>query len=302
MKDNIQKIIRRAYDLHIHIGPEIIPRKYTVSELVKQQRGKVAGMALKNHFFPTTPFIYATKKSSLKLVGSLVLNNFVGGLNADAVYSASTISTGPFIVWFPTVSAKQFLDESVWEIAPEWVKNKSFKSRKAKSVQAIRILDSSGNVSSACIDVLRAIKTAKAILATGHISWPESNLLIAKAAQMGIKNMIVTHPIYQRIAMPIEMQKKLATYGAKIELCWSMWKIDEIPIGNIAAQIKAVGANNCILSSDSGQAYSPPPNVALTEFCNALIDEGITQKELITMLIVNPKKLLGISKKGGETI
>ena len=301
MKDNISSIIRRAYDLHVHIGPEIIPRKYTVPTLVKNQTEKLAGVALKNHFFPTTPFIASAAQSPFKLFGSIVLNNFVGGLNADAIYATSTLSDTRFIVWFPTVSAKQFLDNSVWEIAPEWVKKKSFQSRRANSVNPIQIFDASGRLSKSSIDVLRAIKETGSILATGHISWQESYALVSRASRMGIKNIIITHPIYQRIAMPIKMQKKLSTQGAKIELCWSMWKIDEIPITDIAAEIKAVGANNCIVSSDSGQAYSPPPSVALTQFCVALAECGITEKELVTMLVVNPKKLLGISKKGGET-
>lgn len=302
MNNILTTIIRRAYDLHVHIGPEIIPRKYTVATLIQQQQRKMAGMALKNHFYPTTPFINGVKKSPLMLIGSIVLNNFVGGLNADAVYSASTVSNGRFIVWFPTVSAKQFLDNSTWEIAPEWVKNPTFVSRAASSVNSISVFERRGVLSKACIDVLRAIKESDAILATGHISWQESCAVVSRANTMGIKNIIVTHPIYQRIAMPIKMQQKLARCGAKIELCWSMWKIDEIPIENIVAEIKAIGADNCILSSDSGQAYSPPPDIALKEFCRALCNRGITQRELNIMLVVNPKKLLGISKKGGEYI
>lgn len=294
MYDNISSIIKRAYDLHVHIGPEIIPRKYTVVTLIKKEQGNVAGMALKNHFFATTPFINENKKSRLQLFGSVVLNNFVGGLNADAVYAASTLSKNRFIVWFPTISAKKFLAESTWEIAPEWVKDPSFRSRKATRVKPITILNAKGTMSNETIAVLKAIKETDAILATGHISWQESMALIQKANKMGIQNMIITHPIYQRIAMPIAMQKKLASMGAKIELCWSMWKIDGIPITNIAKEIDAIDAKNCILSSDSGQAYSTSPSAALKEFCEALLIEGITKDALIMMLITNPKKVLGI--------
>lgn len=297
MRDNITPIIKRAYDLHVHIGPEIIPRKYTVVTLIQKEQGNVAGMVLKNHFFATTPFMNDNKKSRLQLFGSVVLNNFVGGLNADAVYATSTLSKTRFIVWFPTVSAKKFLTESAWEIAPEWVNNSSFRSRKATSVTPITIFNAKGTISNETIAVLKAIKETDAILATGHISWQESYALIRKANKMGIRNMIITHPIYQRIATPIAMQKKLASMGAKIEFCWSMWKIDKISISNIAAEIKAVGAKNCILSSDSGQAYSKAPSVALKEFCETLLNEGITRDALIMMLITNPKKILGIRRE-----
>ncbi len=297
MSDNISTIIKRAYDLHVHIGPEIIPRKYIVSTLIKNELGNIAGMALKNHFFPTTPFIREVNPNRLQLFGSVTLNNFVGGLNADAVYAASTLTNTRFIVWFPTVSAKKFLTESTWEIAPEWVQKKTFRSRKASTVKALTVFGAKNTLSKECIAVLKAIKETNAILATGHISWQESYALIQEANAIGIRTMIVTHPIYQRIAMPIAMQKKLSAMGAKIELCWSMWKIDNIPIANIATEIKAVGAKNCILSSDSGQAYSKSPSAALKEFGDALLQEGITKNELITMLITNPKKLLGIRRK-----
>ena len=102
--------------------------------------------------------------------------------------------------------------------------------------------------------------------------------------------------------MPIAMQKKLSAMGAKIEPYWSMWKIDNITIANIATEIKAVSAKNCILSSDSGQAYSKSPSAALKEFGDALLQEGITKNELITMLITNPKKLLGIRRKEVKTM
>lgn len=296
MKNNqsLINLIREAYDLHVHMGPEVIPRKYnTPEQLMQSLSGKVAGVALKNHFFSTVPIAAMIPAGKLKVVGSVVLNNFVGGLNPDAIYAASTLAKDPFIVWFPTVSAKQFLNNSTWEIAPEWVdKNAAFSARKANDIVGIRLLDENNKLTSASIAILRAIKQTDAILATGHISWQESRALIQKAATMGIKRMIVTHPIYQRIAMPISIQKELASFGAKIEQCWSMWKIDNIPMNTIAGQIKAIGATNCIISSDSGQSFSSPPNQALYNFCEKLLKEGVSLKELKTMCMANPKKLI----------
>ena len=63
-------------------------------------------------------------------------------------------------------------------------------------------------------------------------------------------------------------------------------------MGEIAQQIKAVGANSVILSSDVGQAFSPAPSQALYEFANLLFEQGISLDELKRMLVANPKKLL----------
>ncbi|MEK9143511.1 MAG: DUF6282 family protein [Patescibacteria group bacterium] len=290
----IDTIIRRSIDLHVHIGPEIIPRKFTVPTLITEETGNIAGMALKNHFFPTVPFINEINSPEIILIGSVVLNNFVGGLNPDGVYAASTLTKKPFIVWFPTVSSKQFLSNSRWEIAPEWVQRQDFFARASKTVNGIELLDANGKLKRETVNVLKAIKQAGAILATGHISWQESLKLVKAANALGIKKIIVTHPIYQKIAMPIAVQKHLTTYGAKIEHCFSMYSIDNIPISEIASQIKAVGYQNCIMSSDVGQTFSPSPSIALKTFSQLLAREGISLGELTKMLVDNPQELIAI--------
>ena len=124
--------VKNFIDLHVHIGPEVIPRKFTVNTVAKEEKGKIAGMALKSQFFPTTPLIKSENKGEgIILVGSVTLNNSVGGLNPDAIYASARISEAPIIVWFPTISAGQFLDNSKYEIPPEWV-GKGFKSRLSK--------------------------------------------------------------------------------------------------------------------------------------------------------------------------
>ena len=37
--------IRDFIDLHVHIGPEPIPRKYTLPKLVREERRKLGGVA-----------------------------------------------------------------------------------------------------------------------------------------------------------------------------------------------------------------------------------------------------------------
>lgn len=290
----IRDIIKQAIDIHVHIGPEIIPRKYTARELAKAQKGKIGGFVLKNHFYPTTPFVKEVKNTyGLAVFGSVVLNNSVGGLNPEAVSAASLLSEKPIVVWFPTINSSNFLQKSEFEVAPEWVKKKGFVARNAKDVKpAIVVIN--GKLTEAAIDVLKKIKECNAILATGHISSEESLILARKAKKIGIKGIVITHPIYQRIAMPIPMQKRLVKMGCFIEQSYSMYAIDKIPIKKITAQIKAVGSKSVILSSDVGQLFSSPPDKALQDFSRKLMGNGVSITELYEMLVVNPKKLLGI--------
>lgn len=296
MNQSINQIIKSSIDLHYHIGPEIIPRKFNnVIGLIKNIKGKLSGIALKNHFYPTTPFINEVKnKEKINLIGSVVLNNSVGGLNPEAIYSASIISREPIIVWFPTISAQNFLDKTKYEIAKEWVQKKDFKARSSKNVKGIYILDQKGGLNKKTIEVLQTIKKTNSILATGHISWKETKQLIKGAMNIGIKKIIITHPIYQKINMPISEQVNFAKKGCFIEVCYSMYSIDKIPISKIAYQIKKIGPNNIILSSDVGQKFSPNPDIALKMFSKLLIKEGITLEMLYLMLVENPRGIIEI--------
>ncbi|MBI3412557.1 MAG: hypothetical protein HY051_00560 [Candidatus Aenigmarchaeota archaeon] len=284
--------VRNFIDLHVHIGPEIIPRKFTVQKLIEEETGKIAGMALKNHFYPTVPMIKSAGERSPTLIGSVTLNNYIGGLNAGAIESSAKISENPVIVWFPTINARNFLEKTIYEIPKEWCGGK-FESRPSKSVRGIAVLDGNGGLSRAATGVLRVVKENNCILATGHISWQESKKLVEEAVRIGIKKIIVTHPIYQKINMPVSVQKKLArNTGVYIEQCYSMYSIDKISIKSIAGQIKQIGVNKCIIASDVGQIKSPSPSEALEKFAVLLKREGITEEELGLMGAKNPGKLI----------
>lgn len=289
-------IIRQAIDLHVHIGPEVIPRAFTAETLARSQRGRLAGAVAKNHCYPTVFATAAVPRTDFLLVPGLVLNNFVGGLNPDAVYATALLAGGPFVVWLPTTHARQFLESSTYEIAPEWVADKSITLRRSSTVSPVEVTQN-GKLTAAARRTIRAVATAGAVLATGHIAWQEAELVAAYARRAGVRSVIVTHPIYQHIGMPLAAQQRLAAAGCFMEQCYSMYKLDGIPIQNIAAEIRAVGAEQVVLSSDVGQAFSVPPDEALTEFAKLLLAEGITLAELRTMLVANPRRILGISSK-----
>ena len=285
--------VKNFIDLHVHIGPEVIPRKFTTAEIVKAESGKIGGLALKNHFSPTTQMIGTIEEpEDLMLIGSVTLNKSVGGLNPDVIYASARISKRPIIVWFPTISADNFLRQSKYEIPPEWV-GAGFESRLSAEADAVRISNAAGELTEETTKVLRAIKKNNCILATGHVSWQDAKTLVRVALMVGIKKIIVTHPVYQLIDMPLEVQKELAqNEGVYIEQTYAMNLIDKIPISKIAEQIKTIGAANCIISSDVGQVNSPNPSEALRTFAMLLNQEGVSEKELKVMGEKNPEQIL----------
>src|SRR3989338_1371015 len=245
MKEQIRELIKNSIDFHVHVSPDILTRKYNAYQLAKRLKGKVKGICLKSHVFPTVALAKEVNKrlASDILIGSIVLNNSVGGMNAEAIRVNSQF--GPFVVWYPTINAENFLKKSRWEVRPEWIVNSKFKARRSEDVNSVKVVEN-GKLTKDALEVLREIRKNKCILATGHLSYKETEILVKKAKAMGIK-IIITHPIYQLINMPLNLQKILSGKEVFIEQCYSMYSIDKIPIKEIARQIKEIGSEKCII-------------------------------------------------------
>ena len=188
-------IIKQAIDLHVHIGPEIIPRKFDVSGLIKVQRRKIRGIGIKNHFFPS---IYCSKKIETGdpfIINSVVLNWYLGGFNPKVIQSVAEISDKPIIVWFPTLHAEGFLASQKYEIPKEWIDESvrdSVVLRRTRDITPLWVVDVNGKVRQEASSVLETIKQCDAILATGHISWRDSRALVKVAREkFDIKRIII---------------------------------------------------------------------------------------------------------------
>lgn len=297
----IKKLLKKSYDLHFHIGPDILPRRYTTEQLIKEEEGKIAGVAFKAHSFPTINSIIAAKKnfdSKIKLIGSLTLNYFMGGFNTSAIYASAVMSRKyPIIVWFPTVHAENHLkkNKSKYEFPPEWVKDSNFMARKKTELRAIKVTDWNKRLFDKCQRVLKMIKRMDCILATGHLSWKESEVLATEALDMGIK-VIVTHPMQRDIKMPLKIQKKLADKGAFIEYCYIMYldrdKPGDYPPEEQAKCIQEIGTKQVILTSDGGQVKNPGPSECLHDYIKLLRPYGLEKKDFTQMLSKNPREIL----------
>ena len=76
-------------DTHYHVGPELIVRRYHVKTLADKAVPFGATLVLKNHTYPTTPLAsLARGHFGANFLGGVVLNNYVGGLNPQAVQGA----------------------------------------------------------------------------------------------------------------------------------------------------------------------------------------------------------------------
>jgi len=242
-----------------------------------------AGMraiVLKSHEYNTTPLAYTIQPfvPEIELYGGISLDFEVGGLNPPAVEAAGKLGTK--IVWMPTFSSRNDM------------------RRKKIKGKGITILDRSGKILSVVTEILAHIKTYEMTLATGHLSTREIFVLLDEAEKVGIKRTLITHPLSPSFGpfASIEDQKQMIREGVFIEHCFNstMPTGDRLAPGKIAEAIRAVGPENCIMSTDLGQILNPPPVEGLRMFIETMLVHKFTEDEIITMVQKNPAKALGL--------
>ena len=120
-----------AVDLHVHCGPEGIPRRYDAVSLARHARESgLAGAVVKSHMAATGSWAQmAHRVTGFRLHGSVALNHYVGGINPAAVRGALGPSEDgePYlkVVWLPTVHAAAHItarrrEGEQYDIPPEW--------------------------------------------------------------------------------------------------------------------------------------------------------------------------------------
>src|SRR3984893_3779926 len=95
--------LQGAYDLQVHVAPDVIERRIDDIDLSKEFLAKgLSGFVLKSHYFPTAERARVVSRAvpSVGAYGAVALNHSVGGLNPVAVELAGR--SGCKIVWMPT--------------------------------------------------------------------------------------------------------------------------------------------------------------------------------------------------------
>lgn len=247
------------------------------------------GFAIKCHQFQSGGRAALVRRQypEVNAIGGITLNNSVGGLNPMAVEMAARM--GAKIVWFPTVNAmhqKNYLEQT-GEARPYGAGGDS-----TVPIRDIPILVN-GALSSDALDVLDIIRQFDLVLATGHISPKESLALIRAGHDMGLKKMIATHVSFPMTSFSIEQQQTCVALGAVMEQSYYTSYCANVSFGRICEQIRSVGYQNVLLSTDMGQATSPNPVDAMNEFAIRLIQEGgFSEKEVRVMLCNVPAALV----------
>jgi Family of unknown function (DUF6282) len=290
----IDELMLDAVDLHVHGAPEPIEGERRINILELAQQAKEAGMkgvVIKSTRFGTgslATVINQLVKSPI-LIGSLVLNNDVGGLNPDVVQAHA--AAGVKVIWLPTFSAE----------AHERTRGKGTIGigEDGKDVkEGISIIDDDGKLVPQMEKILEIIKSNKLVLATGHVSKTEVFIVTKEALRQNI-NVIITHPIAGPAGplLSIVEAKELAAMGAFIECTFAHCMPPMIlSPEKMAGYIKMIGAEHCVLSTDFGQIFNPPPTEGFHMMLATMLQfSNLSENELKIMVKINPAKILGLT-------
>lgn len=282
------KLLEGAVDMHVHTAPDQVDRwgsDFAVARAALE--AGMDGVVVKNHVVPTMDRASLTNEAlgTDVLLGGVVLNGAVGGLNPEAVEVA--LAQDAAVVWLPTVwnahhatIARNDPVESLTGFTvpgPDRQIEITAKESVTPGVQAV-------------IDILAA---SDAILATGHSSPEAIRAVVDAGVDAGVP-VVVTHPFFHVVDLSIDEQEELAEMGAILEFCaYSLQNTPEHSVDRIVDAVERIGAESCVLATDYGQADNHPVQGFATVI-DDLLDAGLDYDTVDQLVRRTPAHLLNL--------
>jgi microsomal dipeptidase-like Zn-dependent dipeptidase len=94
----------------------------------------------------------------------------------------------------------------------------------------------------------------------------------------------------------VERQRELAARGALLERCFTTPHTGKVSWDLWLENIRAVGPEHSVLSSDLGQPFNPPVEDGLPLLADRLLAAGFTEREIRTMAVDNTRRLAGAER------
>ncbi|GAB3575922.1 DUF6282 family protein [Amycolatopsis endophytica] len=290
-------LVRGAYDVHIHVAPDVMERRIDDVTLAERfAEGGLAGFVLKSHYLATAERAAVVRRvTGVDVRGAITLNASVGGMNPIAVEIAGR--GGATFAWLPTVDSanqRQCQAEAPEGAQPPmWARLQADLAAAGMAADPVAVLDDDGKVLDVTRQVLSLIAQHDMTLATGHLHQDESAAVIEAAVAEGVRRIVVTHPEFTSQRIGIERQRALAEQGALLERCFSTPYTGKVAWDVWLGNIRAVGPEHSVISSDLGQPFNPPVEDGLALAADRLLEYGFTEDEVHTMIVTNSRALVG---------
>jgi hypothetical protein len=273
-----------------------MPRSASDIELAHRcQHWGLAGFVIKSHYVPTAARAALVRSlvPDVNVLGALVLNSAVGGMNTIAVEIAAR--EGARIVWMPTVDAVNEMTEQSslppGAKRPQWARLQQELRDQGIKITPVPVVNEQHQVLPEVRSVLRSIAAHNLVLATGHLNRNEIFAVVEAALVEGVRQIIVTHPDYPAEDLSAEDQAALAERGAFLERCFTTPYTGKISWEQMCANIRASGPQRSFLSTDLGQPTNPPIEDGIALMADQLLAAGFSEEEISTMAVTNTIRL-----------
>ncbi len=296
--ERARALVVGAYDLHVHIGPDVPPRRIDDVSLAHRclELG-LAGFALKSHYTSTAERaqVVSGVVDGVRVLGTITLNQAVGGMNALAVEIAAR--EGARIVWMPTVDSPAETagrtDPGPGAKVPQWAQLQHELRGLGLGVEPVDVTDGEGRLLPETRDVVRAIARHGLVLATAHLARDDTFAVVEAAFEEGVEHVVVTHPEFTCQNFTIEDQVALAERGCLIERCLSTPFSGKTTFEHVFEGVRAVGLERNFFSSDFGNPDYPAVEDGLALWADRLLGAGFGEDEASEMIVAGSRRVAG---------
>ncbi len=287
-----RELVRGGYDLHVHVGPDVMRRRVTDLELARRCAAVgLAGFVLKSHYVPTAERASVVRAAvpGVDALGAVALNVAVGGLNPVAVEIAAR--EGARVVWLPTVDSRNQVESRAADppgaTPPMWAQVQDELRGQGFASDPVDVVDGSGRVTGALRDVLRLIARHDLVMATGHLSRDEIFSVVDAAVDEGVRRIVVTHPEFTSQRIGPADQRELAARGAYLERCFTTPYTGKCTWDEVFEATRAAGPDRSFFASDLGQPFNPPVEDGLALMADRFLAAGFAEEDVVTMAVTN---------------
>ncbi len=274
-----RELVRGAYDMHVHIAPDMVER--IIDDVALAERCLelgLAGFQLKSHYTSTAErarVVRARRCPGVEVFGAITLNRAVGGMNPLAVEIAAR--EGARTVWLPTVDS---LNEMTGghELAPGaklpvWMRLQHELREQGVHIEPVRVLDDGGGLLPETAGGARVDRPSRAG-ARHRPPQPRRDLRRRRRrrGEPGIATIVVTHPEFPAQDIGVDDQRELAAKGALLERCFTTPHTGKVTWERVYDAIRATGPEHSVLSTDLGQVFNPPVEDGLALMADRLLE------------------------------
>jgi len=312
--------LKGAIDMHAHQDPDSFGPSYgqaarSIDALDLYTRAKASGMRgfiIKGHLDQTAGLAYYMRKlhPDMEIFGGMGSNLTTGTkVNPWAITHMAEMKGGwGRIVWMPSWDSENsihklprkpfaFVPVAHCKGLPFWI-------------DYPKPCPDGGELLPEVKEALQVIAKAKTrdsngdlVLATGHNSPPEVKLMVKEAVRVGVKHIIITHPLLDIVELTPADIKETVAMGPEIyaEFTSGFGNPNARPemVKLYVEGIRAAGVEHAFVSSDTGQLNSNWQPDALANCAKVLRANGFTERELDLLFKINPAKILGLPLPAG---